>query len=234
MNEFVDWVANNKAKAYTSFAVGAALAILCASMIWGAIAGISALAGDDYVTVKIDNNCITEKGLVRSNAGSRCFEDGQPHPLLPNGATITTASNNTPSAPAPKKAAPVYDPPCGPGSNAHVCTEQITEKSRVSGRIHTVTYHGEGSAEADLDHVQPDYTEVEYDPCDGDDCEYAQVKFCGNLLDNFEPGKMLNMVVKDSNLTDYDQCYIISVVTLTDGGKPLNWAHRHSMVPGAN
>jgi hypothetical protein len=195
--------------------------------------GVSAIvnAFSDEITVKIDNNCITEKGLVRSNAGSRCYEDGLPHPHPPS-ATMTTASNTT-TAPAPApKAALVYDPPCGPGSNAHACTEQITKKSRVSGRIHTVTFHGGGSADSNEDHIVPDYTAVEYDPCDGDDCDYETVEFCGNLLDSFEPGKMLNMVLKDSNLTEYNGCYTIQVVTLTDGGKPIQWAHRHSTVPG--
>jgi hypothetical protein len=136
--------------------------------------------------------------------------------------------------PPPAKPALVYDPPCGPGSNAHVCTEQVTKKSRVEGDIHTVTFHGSDTPDSD-EHVTPDYTEVEYDPCGTDECRYEQVKFCGNLLDSFEPDQKLNMVVRDSNLTEYNGCYMIKVVELTNGGKPISkWApRRRSTVPGS-
>lgn len=157
--------------------------------------------------------------------------------------TVTTSYPPAPSAnltpPAPKPAPPpaplVYDPPCGPGSDAHVCTEQITEKSKVSGRIHTVTFHGTETDPNSEDHIVPDYTEVEYDPCNGDDCEYAQVKFCGNQLDSFDPGKTLNMIVKDSNLTEYNGCYMITVTVLTNGGKPISRyiPKKRSTVPGS-
>ena len=232
MNEFLDWVVTNKAKFWISVVMGMALF----GMLWGSIAGIGALVGDETVTVKIDNDCLTKDGLVRGNASARCYEDKQARTVIA-ASTITTADTVTNKKPPTPPEPLVYDPPCGPGSNTHVCTEQVTEKSRVSGRIHTVTFHGDATeGDASDDHVIPDYTEVEYDPCDGDDCEYAQVKFCGNQLDSFEPGKMLSMVVKDSNLTEYNGCYMLAVTELTNGGKPISrWQpKRKSMVPGSN
>src|SRR5277367_5796117 len=66
------------------------------------------------------------------------------------------ASKPVEPPPPPPKPELVYDPPCGPGSNSHACTEQITGKSRVTGRVHTVTFDGDETTN-DFDHVMPEY-----------------------------------------------------------------------------
>lgn len=71
-----------------------------------------------------------------SSVVAKLSNDNKPVAAPPPVPVAHVAPPAAPPAPAPL----VYDPPCGPGSNAHVCTEQITKKSRVQGRIHTVTY----------------------------------------------------------------------------------------------
>ena len=72
------------------------------------------------------------------------------------------------------------------------------------------------------DHYQPDGTTVSYS--NPDDEEETTTRFCGNVMDYFTPGKHLKMVISDSNVTDYNGCYMLPDllnVPLTFGGKAL-------------
>ena len=114
----------------------------------------------------------------------------------------------------------VYDPPR---------TEKPYKKSVISGTIDTVEYDGNdptamtnGDDTCDGDHYQPDGTTVSYS--NPDDEEETTTRFCGNVMDYFTPGKHLKMVISDSNVTDYNGCYMLPDllnVPLTFGGKAL-------------
>lgn len=232
IEEFLDWLSDNAGQA----TVVACIALVIAGGLFFGIRGITNSVNDTSL-VTIDDKCVTTKGLIRADAPWTCYVDGKQRVVLPQGAVVSfPATPKTESkTEAPKASALVYDPPCGPGSNANVCTEVITEKSQVKGRIYKVSWHGGTTADSDMDedHITPDYTEVEYDPCDGGDCENDKVHFCGNVMDQFNPGKMMNMIVKDSKLTEYNGCYMITVTELTDGGKPIHRVSHAAKVPGS-
>lgn len=149
---------------------------------------------------------------------------------------VSTASNAAPTpvkiAPAPEPD-PVYDPPCGPGSDAHFCTAPTYKKWRIHGTIWTVEFKGESPFVDKDNHLEPDYTEVKYYP-PWDGAKEETVEFCGNVLDKFVPGKQVDLIANDSKMSDYNGCYDISVTERTFGGKPPKVARvLRSTVPGS-
>lgn len=232
-----NWYNKDQDNAEGTWIVVGITAVICLVVYSGLFFGIRGLVNlaSDETVISIADGCVNDRGLVKNDAPRSCFADGQP-------VRTTTDSNLNPPAPAattPAAKPPaelVYDPPCGPNSSEHVCTEKIYKKHQVEGEIYTVTLANavSDSSNAERWHQVPDYTSVEYDPCNGGDCKNETVNFCGNLLDHFNPGKKLNMILKDSNLSDYDECYTIVPTDLTYGGKPLSWVQTHkSLVPGA-
>ena len=210
------WVKENKGGVVAVFM----LTCLFNAITWGLIDGIQAGLADDPPLVAHD--CLSKKGLVRYGASSFCYDEStKPREVAPENQ--------------PKKilAQPVYDPPCGPKSDAHFCADRVYSKSQIKGSIDTVTFNGDAPIVED-DHLRPDYTEVSYLP-PWDDAEEQTEKFCGNVMDLFTPGKNLNMVLQETKQSDYNGCHTISVIDYTFGGKRINTVKApHPTVPGAN
>jgi hypothetical protein len=150
------------------------------------------------------------------------------HPVV----VLPVKNTSAPVAAAPEPD-PVYDPPCGPGSDAHFCTAPTYKKWRIHGTIWTVEYKGETPFVDKENHLEPDYTEVHYYP-PWDGAKEETVEFCGNVLDKFTPGKQIDLIANDSKMSDYNGCYDITVTERTFGGKPPKVARvLRSTVPGS-
>jgi hypothetical protein len=187
-------------------------------LFFGGRAIVRAVSTDKTITVVSGNPCLNEKGLVKAWAPSSCYVDGLARTAVQpktedERVTAMTRNNDLSVTPTNPDA---YNPPCKkdglPG-----CSDSIYGKRLLSGIIVTTTFHNDEKV-TDGEHLQPDYTEVEIDPCNGDDCENVKEKFCGNVLDQYIPGRRLKLVLNESKQADYNGCYTTDVVTLTFGG----------------
>lgn len=190
------------------------------SLFFGGRAIIRAVSNDTTITVVAGNPCINAKGLVKAFAPAICYEDKNPHPVI-NPTTreesrlpSMTIRNNDATISSPNDVA--YNPPCKkdglPG-----CSDSIYGKRLLSGTVYVTNLHNDERLTVD-GHLQPDYTEVEVDPCNGDSCENVKEKFCGDVLDWFVPGKRIHVVLNESKQADYNGCYTVEIVTYTFGG----------------
>lgn len=133
-----------------------------------------------------------------------------------------------------KPPAPVYAPPCVKDATAG-CGDRVYGKRLLEGTVDTVAFHSSepvlsGSA-GDDQHLRPDYTEVTLAPLD-DQAQELTEKFCGNVLDQFNPGQHVKRIIKESVLSDYNDCYTVYPVELTFGGKRTSSTLQTSKVPG--
>jgi|SRR5271157_1375460 len=136
-------------------------------------------------------------------------------------------------AKAPQEPKAVYDPPCAAGSTPRSCNDRIWGKRLVEGTVWKVTFYGKGPMPYRMkdkydndapEHYVPDYTTVEFYN-EGDE-QVPSEEFCGNLLDKFSPGQKVKRIIKESDLGDYNGCYMIEPITMTFGGKtypPSGW-----------
>jgi hypothetical protein len=184
----------------------------------GLRAVVRAVSDDTTITVVSGNPCLNEKGLVKAWAPSSCYVDGLARTAVQpktedERITAMTRNNDASVTPTNDNA---YNPPCVkdglPG-----CTDKVYGKRMVSGIIVSTTLHDDEKL-TDDNHLQPDYTEVEIDPCNGGECENVKEKFCGNVLDQFTPGHKIRQVISESKQNDYDGCYVVYPVQLTFGG----------------
>lgn len=116
----------------------------------------------------------------------------------------------------PPKKYYAYEPPCAAGSGPHGCNDRVYGKRLKDGQVWKVTFWGK-EASSDKGHWVPDYTRVEFYN-DGDE-EIQPEDFCGNMLERFTPGQRVKMILKESDLSEYNGCYTIEVVSITFGGK---------------
>ena len=190
----------------------------------GLRAVVRAVSDNTEIVVVSGNPCINPKGLVKSYAPAACYEDKNPHPVINPRTVEPSATTATPQLKRQANGG-FYDPPCGPKSDAHACTDQIYSKRLVEGEIYTATFNGD-EKRVDDDHLQPDYTEVQFLSLIDDQEAPPNEKFCGNVLDKFTPGKKFKMVINESKQSDYNGCYVIEVVEFTFGGSPLYAKHK--------
>ena len=188
-------------------------------VFFGGRAAVSALKEETMITVVSGNPCLTNKGLVKAYAPPPCYEDKLSHP--PKFPTTSSPAETVLNGSKPESA-PVYDPPCfKPG-----CSDQIYSKRLVEGEIYTATFNSDKRL-TDDDHLQPDYTSVEFLGLGDDEERPNPEKFCGNVLDHFTPGKKFRMVINESKQADYNNCYTIDpTVQLTFGGDTLRATRR--------
>lgn len=132
----------------------------------------------------------------------------------------------------PAPVTPVYVPPCAKDARSG-CGDRVYGKRLLEGIVDTVTFHSSESAlsTGNDQHLQPDFTEVTLAPAD-DQAQELTEKFCGNVLDQFNPGQSVKRIIKESVLSDYNGCYIIRPVEITFGGKHANSWFQSSKVPG--
>lgn len=187
-------------------------------LFFGGRAIARAVSDDAIITVVSDNPCLTGKGLVKEWAPPACYDSGHKHVIAATPSEderITAMTRNNDATTVPKSEQ-VYNPPCKkdglPG-----CTDIIYGKRLLSGIIVTTTFHNDELLTGD-GHLQPDYTEIEIDPCNGDSCDNVKEKLCGNVLDDYIPGHKLKLVLNESKQADYDGCYVTNVVQLTFNG----------------
>ena len=213
-----DWLLSigQLAEEYTSafWAMILLAAFVGALLFWGGSA-----VGNAVIDHPLDG-CLSKGGYVNRDAPGRCFATA----IAPIPVQQTAAQQFGLKTPL------VYDPPCGPNSSDHYCTDEVYRKTKIAGTIVSVQFNH--AADEDKDHQVPDYTAIEYDPCGTDECKNETVNVCGNVLDRFNPGKSLSMIVKDSKLSDYNNCLTVYPTDLTYGGKPLTWKPTRSTVPG--
>jgi hypothetical protein len=131
-------------------------------------------------------------------------------------APVSTASFLSAPTVIPVEPSIRYDPPRD---------NRTYRKYLIQGMIDAVTFFGDtpstGSENKDKNLYKryvPDYTTVQYWPS-WDNATLQKNYFCGNELSRFTPGEKIKMVLQDSKLSDYNECYALDDAPITFGGK---------------
>lgn len=216
-----DQTEDNRIAVWVTVTFTALLALFVyGGVFFGGRAIVRAVSDDATITVVSGNPCLNEKGLIKAWAPAVCYADKLERTTKYPAATtsdaaVTEMTRNNDASVTPKSDN-AYNPPCKkdglPG-----CSDSIYGKRLVSGTVYVTTLHNDEKL-TEEGHLQPDYTEVEVDPCNGDSCDNVTEKLCGNVLDQYIPGHKIKLVLNESKQADYNGCYTTDVVQLTFGG----------------
>lgn len=204
---------DNKTATLIIAVITAVIALFVYSGIYfGGRAAWRGLNEESVITVVNGNPCLTEKGLIKAYAPKECYFDKQ------SASERFGLMKPTTPTPPPEPKADVqfpYNPPCSLDVPLRVCGDTIYGKFLVEGIVESVEFHDDDLYTKN-GHLQPDDTSVTVHTNHGGK---TKVRFCGNLLSRLTPGGSIEMVVNDSEQSDYNGCYTIEPLVYTFKGE---------------